>query len=303
MLVAICEQLLDNRDHNATLHPRHTKGELWAAWNSDLMQPRIPGSFKNLPDWAWRRISPFDPSRHEAEDLAEWERRAQAYVSSLILIDGEIWCPVEEPILRWSYTSSYDDYVYDDISAYRSRFGRPSEIPLPYGRVSNGSHGASVLPSYWFAHWRYLSLPEAVANTHGDEDWICDVRMPEAFNTDHAILRMDRAARLSVVEIKRAVGVWPGTAIRENTELGKHYQSMRRVTVKPETPDGDELEPALEGFLAFAERQGENDYLGHVFQQSGIRLLVKEALRSWRDRPVDIGFGDRAYQATFSPKP
>jgi Holliday junction resolvase len=303
MLSAICEHLVNDREHNATLYPRYLKNPLWAEWNRNLMQPRIPENFAHLPEYAWKMMSPFDPANHGDDDLAMWEQHATSYVSSLIVIDGKVWCPVEEPLLRWSYTSSYDDYVYDDLSAYHSRSGRPSEMPSPYGRATNHSHEGRTLPLYWYPHWRYMSLPEALASAHGEENWVCDINMPEAFVTDHAALRMDRAARLSVVEMKRAVYVGPGTVIRDSSDLGKHYRALRSLTQSGENADGDDLEPALESFLAFAESQGEDDYVGHSFQRSGIRLLVREALRSWRDRTISIDFDGRAHQATSKPRP
>ncbi|MCS4088579.1 hypothetical protein [Rhizobium sp. BK176] len=302
MLAAICEQLLADREHNTSLYPRHLKTQLWAEWSRDLTQPRIPGSFARLPNWAWGMLPPFDAANHGAGELTTWERRASDYVSSLIVVDGKIWCPVEEPVMRWSYTSTHDDYVFDDVSAYRNRSGRPSEMPSPYGSVSNGSHAARTLSPYWSAHWRYMSLPEALDSAHGEEDWLCDIHMPEAFTTDHAALRMDRAARLSVVSIKRAINLGPGTVIRRSSDVGKHYQALRLLTKGTEISDGDDLEPALDQFRAFAESLSEQDYLGYSLQKSGICLLVKEALRSWRDRTISVDFSGQAYQPRLSPK-
>jgi hypothetical protein len=287
---AICEHLLSDRAQNSSLAPSVPSANgsevFWSMWEQGRESLRSCRYQRGIPAKMWAACKPFDPVRHDGEMLEHWADVASDYVSSIISIDGCLWTPVDEPMMRWQAGSNPDEWIYDDTSSYRNAYGRRTDLPAPYGSADCLSDTIDHLHPYWNSRWKFLPLPEVVAAADDATGWLGDVLMPEAFTTDHAGLLLDRAARVSAFTIARAThyligrmapGDWSG-----------QQKSLKRVTRgRPGECPFEDIERTLEAFSDLLTQQ--QNALGRYNRSENLSGMIDEARERWNNRPIELG--------------
>ncbi len=289
---AVCEYLLKERSHNVSLGASHGRS-FWTLWeySRDSLASRryIPG----FSDARWAEFKQFDPKKFDGDMLEHWAEVATEYVSSILSIDGYLWLPVDEPMMRSELISGRPtgphEFVYDDASCYRNGYGRPSDMPKPYGSASFDPDAPHRLHPYWNPRCRYVSLPEAVALADSRTGWLADVLLPEAFTIDHATLQLDRAARVSAFCVSHIINDF---SISSFDELATLQKVLKRVTIGcPGDQPSQDLCDVLEQFSDYLRsfdgkpHSALSGYLGSL----NLRTLVDGALERWNDRPIELG--------------
>lgn len=291
---AIGDYLIDERAYKPMIAPYvvgrgDTAGTIWSLWRKGRQTPgsRVDPSY--ISEKIWAACKPFDADTMKSDLLERWSEVARDYVTSLLLIDGKLWVPTKEPMMRSQMSQSLPvphQFTHDDASCYLNAYGRPSGLPQPYGSNGVRSDAIHLLHPYWDTRVSYLSLPQANEISDTKTGWLGDVLLPEAFTVDHETLQLDRAARLAVCFITHLTEDF----VPFRNFIG-HQKTLKRLTkVRAGDLDFDVLAEALvalNGYISPENGTIQQDVHNYI-QRFGIRARVTEALDRWQDRAVDI---------------
>ena len=297
MGVAICERLLGEKAYTASIAPSGPNGTAYdACWSLWLLARGGTAGLGHVPqvsDSIWAAMKPFDAVKMDAGMLEHWSQVAFEYVSTLIVLDGAIWTPVEEPMMRSELKGIWrtGKLVVEDASCYRNSYGRPSDLPPPYGSADHHSDGIAPLGPYWNPRCRYLSLPDAVNMAAERGEWLGDVLLPEAFTVDHAALQLDRAARVAAASITH---ILDDLGYVKSGAFGDHQAALKRVTRgRFERVDLEKVRDTLEAFQDHLKAHG--GYCGtrdrEYLERMDLGLMIADAIAGWEDRPVELALG------------
>ncbi|MCS4089321.1 hypothetical protein [Rhizobium sp. BK176] len=289
---AICDHLIDERMSAAAIGPGDDgagwKKQLWRMHKeARLSQERKSRNLSAVPDELWALTKPFDPVKHTDELLPKWADAAAAYVSSLIVVDGRLWLPVDEPMLAIK-----DGYaLYDDASCCRAKNNIPSKLPSPFGTDKGPLGKTGDCHPYWDPRYSFVSFLEAVEDPSIPINGPCDVLMPEAFTVDHASLQLDRAARVAAASID-----W---LLKESDLL--FFQSSLKRMLKPGSRSTLDAVDVVLGELShhLIRRSGE-PAIAHLLRKTQIQGLIERARFRWNDRPVELGNDLGSYKSCTS---
>lgn len=294
---AICERLLDEKAYNAALQPnlgyatgREISWSLWRHSRDRLIIDRVEtGQHEEFPDELWDKMKPYDPSTMDGDNAAHWSSIATDYVESLIVVDGTIWLPSDEPMIRTALVglNATSSTVWDDASCYRNGFGRPCDLPPPYG--SNEWHSAHVynLHAYWNPRCRYVPFPQAVVEATDRGMWVGDLLMPEAFTTDHAPLQLERAARVVASCVPHILN---DTAYAFHGTFIKHQKALKRLTKsRPIHSESEAIYDALAQLRDDLESlEGRAFALNNYLEKMNLKPFISEAMTAWEERPISL---------------
>lgn len=304
---AIADSLVEGRKHLAAIHPKEIRRPLWNLWLAGRDNLSIPASFRSafLSPATLTELPEFNPAKHDRAEFDLWARHHLSLVSEIIMIDGEVWLPIKEPILNNHISMPYE-WSYDDVAVYDMRKGRPGDLPAPFGKRITTRPDGSWDSRYWRPGFKFVSLPEAEELGANWSKWLCDVMMPEAFTADILSLEMDRAARLAVVAIRDQIARSNvNDFIRRDDQLSAHMKALSRlVKGTKEIRSAEEIEGPLSRFLAYTLADVRSPYHnGNKFRGRGsVSEMMKDVLTRWYDRPVSLELGD-APSPSSSMKP
>jgi hypothetical protein len=291
MGTAICDHVLAERQSTASIGPTDDTGGwksiLWTLHDRSRLSQFMKGFHQSVPDSVWTLAKPFDPVKHDGDLLPQWAEIASNYVSSLIVVDGRLWLPVDEPMLA----TRGDEVHFDDASCYRARVNLPHRLPPPFGTDSGGLGEVGVCHTYWDPRWNYMTLPEAVANANRETGWVGDVLMPEAFTIDHAALQLDRAARVSAASINWITDNRSIQAVQLIGNEWHRFQSAFKRLLRTEAQkSSDAIEHLLGEFTGYlASNEMIDPDVERFVKRTNIQEMIEKARDRWNDRPVDLG--------------
>jgi hypothetical protein len=239
-----------------------------------------------VPDELWAITKPFDPSRHDDDLLSKWAGVAAEYVSSLVVVDGRLWLPVDEPMFEIKDNHA----LYDDASCYRAKTDRPYRLPPPFGTDRGDLGDVCDGHTYWDPRYSYVSLLDAVEDRTIPINGPLDVLMPEAFTVDHASLQLDRAARVAAASINWVTddqGVQ--VTLLKGSDWMFFQSSFKRLLKPGSTSTLEDVDHMLAEFSEhLTRRAGELD-VGHFLRETKLPELIDNARSRWNDRPVELG--------------
>lgn len=251
---AIGDRLVELRKDDAALHPRSARGAIKNIWIAARDNKGLPHTYERhrISTTVASEMAAFDPSKHDEDEFSRWRTYAGELASSLIIVDGEFWHPIDEPMLA-KISMRANSWTYEDAAVYRSRGGRSKDMPKPYGRGPTLYPGMGRGPRYWNADFKFVSLPEAENTSDAKTGWVFEVLMPEAFTNDVLYLELDRAARLAVAAMTDAVACSElDSFIRRDEELAWHRKILLNLTKRSSLPaTSEELEVALSSFSKY----------------------------------------------------
>lgn len=286
MARAICEHLIAERMSAAAIGPGDDKigwrQPLWLMHKDARRSLAMKSRTLSVPDALWAITKPFDPSRHSDELLSTWADVAANYMSSLVLVDGRLWVPADEPMFAITENSA----LYDDASCYRAKNDRPSKLPSPFGTDKGALGDVCDYHPYWDPRYSFVTLLEAVEDRNIPINGPCDVLMPEAFTLDHASLQLDRAARVAAASIN-----W----LTDEVTLVKgsdwmYFLSAFKRFLRPGSPSTlDDLEHLLGEFSDHLARRAVELDGGYFLRETRLQEMIESARSRWNDRPVELG--------------
>ncbi|MBY3151379.1 hypothetical protein HFO56_03125 [Rhizobium laguerreae] len=288
---AICDHILGERMWAAAIGPTADEGgwksTLWSMHGRARLSQFAKAFHQAVPDSVWELTKPFDPTKHDGDLLPKWAEVASSYMSSLIVVDGRLWLPVDEPMM----TMRENESRCDDASCYRARTNLPYRLPSPFGTDQGKVGEVGVCHRYWDPRWNYMSLLEAVTHANSSTGWLGDVLMPEAFAIDHAALQLDRAARVCAASIN-----WLTDDRGHHVSLLKgnewlQYQSSFKRVLKQETQQpSDDIEQLLGNFSRhLAGEAREHVYVSAFVRSTNLPEMIDRARERWNDRPIELG--------------
>lgn len=288
MAHAICDRLLAEKAQGAGLGSQYAKSLLWQLYSDN----GDDGTHRQNRDTFfapfWDELPVLDRARFDETSAEEWSALASGYAESLIAIDGVLWVPSDEPMMRCRVGGHPEDNYFADTSVYRKAYGRTSDLPSPYGRDDTRQDTIDSLHLYWDATWLYVPLTEAAELSAASASWKCRVILPEALTTDHATALLDRAARLAVLNLPRIEDRAGAAVMRMNDEIYRHYISLRRITkARAGEYSGDELDAALEGLSDYLGSKAD-DVVGGFMSRANVPDLIDTARQRWAERTIDM---------------
>lgn len=299
IISAIGDALVEQRKHAAAIQPRSLRPFVWQLWSygRNTLEPPSTYAAEMLPAAIFEDMKPFDARRHDEPQFEYWRTYADELVSQLILIDGEVWRPTPEPVLRWGVRGAWINWDYDDAGVFDLWKGRPKDLPKPYGQGGLPGFLGQFLGSkrYWLASNRFVSLPEAdaLASDYGVKGGF-RLLMPEAFTVDIHKHEMNRAARLAVAAMKEAVDTSDENSfIRQDDDLAHHYRVLSKLTSGKNGYRGpEELEDALTAFVHYSQAKLASPYHnGSKFSgDASVGPMARDILARWNNREVSLDF-------------
>lgn len=296
---AIGDHLIQERAYRPMIAPYviglgDTAGAIWSLWKKARQTPGSHVDPSYIREATWEAFKPFDADKMNDDLLGKWRDVASGYVKSLLMIDGKLWVPTKEPMMRSELVHSRavaNRYTFDDASCYLSAYGRPSGLPVPYGSNEVSANALHLLHPYWNPRCRYLSLPQATDIASDKTGWLGDVLLPEAFTVEHDALQLDRAARQATCFIGHLIEESVPTPSRQTLSLQK---ALRRVTKVP--TDERDFEVIAEALAEFTDHISPDNRefsldADYYIKEYGIREAAMDALDRWNDRTVDIRLG------------
>lgn len=291
MAIAVCDRFLQDGNPRAAFTPSVAKKYLWSYWRDTKNQSRELRQSQSLAPTLRSSLVRFDPVKFDVDSLSHWSGMAHAYAASTIAVEGRIWKPVDEPMMRHHRSGGPKLWDYEDVSCYRARVGPTSFLLPPYGTRKLGMiERVEDVGPYWSPDWQFLTLPEAAAAADESTGWLCEVVLPEAFDSEmHAVMQLDRAARVVCVALDHS------TLLAADAELAAHVRTLRRLTVRRTADDDlDGIETALGGLeahlgmvLGMEPQESLQSYMRRqLFKRLG--AVMGEALERWNGRTISI---------------
>jgi hypothetical protein len=264
----------------------------------------VRGDYTMITGGEWSAMASLSAlSSYDPTNVEHWASVASDYVGDLIVIDGDLWIPVEEPILA-VVNRAAPSANFVDASIYNGRYESPKDQPPPFGRRSGfTSH-------YWNPEIRFYSILELDALLEGqtgaqisDENlqWLRkpDIFIPSAFARDYPEKELDRAARVVVAEVhdfcKEAYGVKTIHGGRTPAVLRNILGDVRRLLENEELGDarGDVLLGKLGRIKTWMMGMlSESPHLGGA---DAILSLIKDTETMWGNREISL---DVSWQQT-----
>ncbi|MBY3433574.1 hypothetical protein HFN89_05375 [Rhizobium laguerreae] len=288
---AICDHILAERQSVASIGPTDDTGGwrsiLWEMHERTRLSQFRKSFHLSVPDSVWAIVKPFDQTKHDGDLLQKWAEMASDYMSSLIVVGGRLWLPVDEPMVAMRG----GEVNLDDASCYRARTNLPYRLPPPFGTDKGKMGEVGVCHRYWDPRWTYMSLPEAVTHANSSTGWLGDVLMPEAFAIDHAALQLDRTARVCAASIN-----WltddrgHHVSLLKGNEWLQYQSSFKRVLKQETRQSSDDIEHLLSNFSRhLAGEAREHLYVSAFVRSTNLPEMIDRARERWNDRPIELG--------------
>jgi hypothetical protein len=225
-------------------------------------------------------------------DTEHWTRVAESHMDSLLVIDGHVWVPVPEPLLRLHTNIDVFAARVTSASVYSARSRHSRDLPRPFGRQS-----LYQAFEYWSSHTVMESFLD-VGSLNGRSirdmpEW--DVHMPSAFDVSHPEKEIIRMAGALVVDLFNYAKGRP-----QNEKMPHEVQALYGDMYSSLSGEGghvdfETLETSLEGMLmvlkptAFSPpRFGPREWRSEDGRIAGMVSAIERTLERWRERTVEL---------------
>lgn len=243
----------------------------------------LPGRLPAMVD-----ISTF--SEPDPEDIRYWTERAGEFASMGLLIGGQLWTRVPEPLLE----VNGDRIQLANMAVYGHVSNRLLPLPAPFGPSD------LCLDKYWQSSSCYFPVSEfesvrdaSATNRASTLLSSTDLAMPEVFGRDMFFTELERRSRLAVADAREKLFDRFSWVSGVPVAMRNTYRDIRDA-VHPRTGvpvDGDVLADMLETFLSGWRDHTHRALYGKPmsFSESVNALeLGFQAVDRWRERPIAV---------------